>query len=48
MDPGQEGNTERESGGPNLALIYGLLGVALLVAIGLALLVVFPFYRLRH
>ncbi len=33
--------------GPNLVLIYGLLGAALLIAMGLAALIVLPFYR-RH
>ena len=47
-DPGPHPrNRDQESSGPNLALIYGLLGAALLLAIGIALLVVFPFYR-RH
>jgi hypothetical protein len=39
---------ERASGGPNLALLYGILGVVLLCAIGFAMLIVFPFYRHRH
>ncbi len=33
--------------GPNLVLIYGLLAFALAAAIGLALLIVFPFYHRR-
>lgn len=33
--------------GPNLTLIYSLIGLALAVAIGLAALIVRPFY-LRH
>jgi hypothetical protein len=38
---------DEPSKGPNLALIYSLLGAALLVAMGLAVLIVLPFYR-RH
>lgn len=37
----------RPAKGPNLALIYGLLALALAAAIGLALLIVFPFYHRR-
>jgi hypothetical protein len=33
--------------GPNLVLIYGLLALALAAAIGLALMIVFPFYHRR-
>ena len=33
--------------GPNLALIYGLVALALAAAIGFALLIVLPFYRRR-
>lgn len=36
------------SQGPSLLLIYGLIALGLLVAIGIALLVVFPFYQHRH
>ncbi|MGA8672698.1 MAG: hypothetical protein WB679_22675 [Terracidiphilus sp.] len=35
------------SKGPNLVLIYSLLGAALLIATGLATLIVLPFYH-RH
>jgi hypothetical protein len=41
---------EEEDGhgkGPNLVLIYGLLVLALAAAIGLALMIVFPFYHRR-
>jgi hypothetical protein len=34
--------------GLNLALIYGLVATVLLVAMGIAALIVFPFYRHRH
>ena len=33
--------------GPNLVLIYGLLALAMAAAIGLALMIVFPFYHRR-
>lgn len=42
------GDDEEElDAGPNLTLIYSLIGLALAVAIGLAVLIVRPFY-LRH
>jgi hypothetical protein len=46
---GQERAEEGDepSKGPNLTLIYSLLGAALLIAMGLAALIVLPFYR-RH
>jgi len=37
----------RSSLGPSLTLIYGLIALALAGAIGLALLIVLPFYRRR-
>jgi hypothetical protein len=37
-----------ESRGPNLTVIYTLIVTALLLAIGVALLVVVPLYRHRH
>jgi hypothetical protein len=40
-DPGERG------GGPNLALIYGLIGLAMLIAIAVAAMVVLPFYHRR-
>ena len=40
------GDDERGSG-PNLKLIYGLIVAALVVAIGIAALVVLPFYQRR-
>jgi hypothetical protein len=39
--------SEKRSAGPNLALIYGLLALGLLVAIGFAVLIVLPFYHRR-
>jgi hypothetical protein len=39
---------DREPRAPNLTLLYTLLGAGLLLAIGIALLVVFPLYRHRH
>jgi hypothetical protein len=36
-----------ESRGPNLALLYSLIALALVVAIGLAGLIILPFYRRR-
>ncbi|MGA2276742.1 MAG: hypothetical protein ABSG00_03985 [Terracidiphilus sp.] len=38
---------QRQQDGPNLKLLYGLLAVALLAAIGFALLIVLPFYHRR-
>ena len=46
---GPDNTTEWEQGGggPNLALVYGLIALALLVAIAVAALVVLPFYHRR-
>jgi hypothetical protein len=35
------------SQGPNLTLLYSLIGLALVLAIGFAMMIVFPFYRRR-
>jgi hypothetical protein len=43
----KSGQDDRPSLGPSLTLIYGLIALALAVAIGLALLIVLPFYRRR-
>ncbi|HSZ17526.1 MAG TPA: hypothetical protein VK764_10525 [Terracidiphilus sp.] len=43
--PRQEDETSR---GPNLVLIYSLLLVALVAAMGIAALIVLPFYRHSH
>jgi hypothetical protein len=37
----------KPSQGPSLSLLYGLIALALAAAIGLALLIVMPFYRRR-
>jgi hypothetical protein len=45
-----ESRGEEEDGqgkGPNLVVLYGLLVLALGAAIGLALMIVFPFYHRR-
>ena len=39
---------EPDSKGPSLALLYALIGIALLAATGLALLIVRPFYEHRR
>jgi hypothetical protein len=42
-------SSEPEPTGPNLALLYGLVALALAVAIGLAVMIVLPFYHhARH
>lgn len=38
---------EQGSQGPNLTLIYSLVALALFTAIGLAILIVLPFYQRR-
>jgi hypothetical protein len=38
---------QKPSQGPSLALFYGLLALALVLAIGFALLIVLPFYHRR-
>lgn len=43
----EEGEPEERSGGPNLALIYSLIALAMLAAIAVAALVVLPFYHRR-
>lgn len=44
--PATNESTE-SSKGPNLALIYGLIGIALLVAMVIAGFIVLPFYHRR-
>jgi hypothetical protein len=44
--PDRNSEEVREKG-PNLALLYGLLVLALVAAIGFALLIVLPFYQRR-
>jgi hypothetical protein len=43
----QEKLPAQGSSGPSLKLLYSLLALALAAAIGLALLIVLPFYRRR-
>lgn len=40
-------SSKDEPQGPNLTLIYSLIGLALLVAVGIAALIVLPFYQRR-
>lgn len=45
-----EDPTERDDeprGGPNLTLIYSLLGAAILAALAIAAMIVLPFYHHR-
>jgi hypothetical protein len=44
-DAGQDNSPAQ---GPNLTLLYSLLGTALLAAIAIAALIILPFYRHRH
>ncbi len=43
----EDGADDRPSQGPNLVLLYSLLALALVAAIGFALLIVLPFYHRR-
>ena len=45
--PAEENDADNAPRGVNLALIYGVMLVALLIAIGLATLIVLPFYHRR-
>jgi hypothetical protein len=45
--PKHGGNTNERGRGPNLILLYSLIGLALAAAIGLAALIVRPFYLRR-
>jgi hypothetical protein len=38
---------QQSSDGPSLAALYGLLALALIAAIGFAVLIVLPFYQRR-
>jgi hypothetical protein len=38
---------EQESKGPNLFMLYGILALGLLVAMGFAAMIVYPFYLRR-
>jgi len=43
----EENDVEKAPRGINLAVVYGVMLVALLIAIGLATLIVLPFYHRR-
>ncbi len=45
--PPEDDDADKAPRGANLALIYGVMLVALLIAIGLATLIVLPFYHRR-
>ena len=45
--PGPEEDEEPESQGPNLTAMYSLIGLALVLAIGFAMAIVFPFWKRR-
>jgi hypothetical protein len=45
--PPQAAKENQPAQGPSLKLLYGLLALALALAIGFALLIVLPFYRRR-
>lgn len=44
-DPSEHNDEPR--GGPNLTLVYSLLGAAILAALAIAAMIVLPFYRHR-
>jgi hypothetical protein len=44
---GKEEDDGERSDGPNLVLLYSLIALALAVAMGLAVLIVLPFYMRR-
>lgn len=41
----ERASDEPESSGPSLTLLYGLIALALVIAIGFAVLIVLPFYE---
>ncbi len=45
--PPDDNDADKAPRGVNLALIYGVMLVALLIAIGLATMIVLPFYHRR-
>jgi len=47
MNNTEHGGDQDETGGPNLKIIYGLIVLALMAAIAVAALIVFPFYLRR-
>jgi hypothetical protein len=46
-DRDKDDAAEAPSKGPNLVLLYSLIALALVAAIGFAMLIVLPFYRAR-
>jgi hypothetical protein len=44
-DPVEPPEDEPESRGPSLTLLYSLIVLAILIAVGLAMLIVLPFHR---
>jgi hypothetical protein len=46
-DPHPPDQEEPPSPGPNLTLLYSLIALALIVAVGFALMIVLPFYHRR-
>jgi hypothetical protein len=46
-DSSDAASEDTPSQGPNLTLLYSLIGLALVLAIGFAMMIVFPFYRRR-
>jgi hypothetical protein len=46
-DPANPDLEGEPSSGPNLALLYSLIALALAAAIGLAMMIVFPFHHRR-
>lgn len=47
LDPRQPGAEDDRSQGPNLKLIYSLIILAMLIALGIAAWIVMPFYLRR-
>jgi hypothetical protein len=47
LPPGVGDSEDSPAKGPNLVVLYGLLALALIAAIGFALLIVAPFYHRR-
>jgi hypothetical protein len=46
-NPEPPGSEDEPSKGPNLVLLYSLIALALVVAMGFAALIVLPFYHRR-
>lgn len=45
--PNSTGQPQEPAQGPNLVLLYSLIALALVAAIGFAVMIVFPFYIRR-